>query len=639
MRGAGRPILSQAIVVIALISLCSRSATAQTTPMTSPSLPNAIAHASNASLATDPAPNPLTFGVAPTQEGGHGDAPDLRELMTPPNSLREIIERYATDRDSLTRKYPIEISTTRANRLRSFTTDWLNALERLDFDTLSPDARIDYVLFRNHLSHELRRLDLWAKRQAEIAPLVPFTTSILGLEEARTRMATVDPEKIAAQLTELTAQVEQVQRTIEAQIANTEGPKRYKPTVANRAAEQVQTLQQILDHWFSFYHGYDPLFTWWVDEPYKALAQSLPKYTAFLKEKVVGVRPDDTSAIIGDPIGREALLAELQYEMIPYTPEELVAIAKQELAWCDVEMRRASHELGYGDDWHRALEHVKNLHVEPGKQPLLIRDLALEAIEFLDKHDLVTIPPLARETWRMEMMSPEQQLVNPFFLGGETIQVSYPTNTMTQEQKLMSMRGNNRYFARATVQHELIPGHHLQGYMAQRYRPYRQLFSTPFYIEGWALYWEMLLWVMKFARSPEDRIGMLFWRMHRCARIIFSLSFHLEQMTPQQCIDFLVDRVGHERANATAEVRRSFQGDYPPLYQCAYLLGGLQIRAMRHELVDSGKMTDRAFHDAILQQNEIPIEMVRAALTHQPLDRNFVSGWKFYGQIAPDAKP
>ena len=56
---------------------------------------------------------------------------------------------------------------------------------------------------------------------------------------------------------------------------------------------------------------------------------------------------------------------------------------------------------------------------------------------------------------------------------------------------------------------------------------------------------------------------MLFWRMHRCARIIFSLSFHLGKMTPQECIDFLVDKVGHERDNATAEVRRSFKRRLP----------------------------------------------------------------------------
>ena len=164
----------------------------------------------------------------------------------------------------------------------------------------------------------------------------------------------------------------------------------------------------------------------------------------------------------------------------------------------------------------------------------MIRELALEAIAYLDANDLVTIPPLCRDSWRMTMMSPEQQLVNPFFLGGETIIVSYPTSTMAHEAKLMSMRGNNRHFARATVHHELIPGHHLQGYMAARHKAYRRLFGTPFFGEGWALYWELLLWDRGFAKSPENRVGMLFWRMHRCARIIFSLGFHLGTMTPRE---------------------------------------------------------------------------------------------------------
>jgi uncharacterized protein (DUF885 family) len=376
------------------------------------------------------------------------------------------------------------------------------------------------------------------------------------------------------------------------------------------------------------------VFTWWAGEPYKAVDQSLQTYATLLREKIVGVKPGDETAIVGDPIGREALMSELAYEMIPYTPEELIAIANKEYDWCEAEMKRASRELGFGDDWHKALEHVKTLYVEPGKQPDLIRELALEAIDFVDKHDLVTVPQLARDTWRMEMMSPERQLVSPFFLGGETILVSYPTNTMSNEQKLMSMRGNNIHFSRATVFHELIPGHHLQGFMAARYRPYRSVFTTPFWTEGGALYWEMVFWDMNFAKSPENRIGMLFWRMHRSARIIFSLSFHLEKMTPEECIDLLVNKVGHERDNATAEVRRSFGGDYGPLYQCAYLVGGLQLRGLRRELVDSGKMTNRQFHDAVLKTNRIPIEMVRASLTNQKLTRDFSSSWKFYGLVA-----
>jgi uncharacterized protein (DUF885 family) len=242
----------------------------------------------------------------------------------------------------------------------------------------------------------------------------------------------------------------------------------------------------------------------------------------------------------------------------------------------------------------------------------------LEAIAYLEDRDLLTIPDLAKETWRMEMMAPERQRVSPFFLGGESIIVSYPTHTMGHREKLMSMRGNNPHFSRATVQHELIPGHHMQFFMMARYKPYRAVFGTPFWIEGWCLYWEMRLWDMGFPRGPEDRIGMLFWRMHRCARITFSLKFHLGEMTADECVDMLVDRVGHERANAEGEVRRSFGGEYPPLYQAAYMIGGFQFLALHREVVASGRMTDREFHDAVLRENDIPVAILREILTGEP---------------------
>ncbi len=544
------------------------------------------------------------------------------------SELRPVIERFSTDRGSLNRFYTIQISPTRQTRMKQFYRDWLDRLAKFDFNKLSHTGQIDYLLFKNHLDHELRQLDIQAGQIAATEPLTPFARAIIELHEARRRMEPVKPQQTAARLNELNRQIAETRKKIEAALKAE--PNKFKKTVANRAAMQLAGLRTTLKSWFDYYNGYDPLFSWWMSDPYRQLDQSLQSYVVFLREKVVGVKADDKETIIGDPIGREALMSELQYEMIPYTPEELMTIARQEFAWCEAEMLKASRELGYGDDWKKALEHVKNLYVEPGKQTELIRQLALEAIDYLDQHDLVTVPPLARETWRMEMLSPEQQLVSPFFLGGEFIQVAYPTSTMPHDAKLMSLRGNNPHFSRATVQHELFPGHGLQQFMTARYKTWRAPFGTPFWTEGWSLYWEFLLWDMKFPRSPEDRIGMLFWRMHRCARILFSLGFHLEQMTPQQCIDLLVNRVGHEVDNATAEVRRSFAGNYGPLYQCAYMLGGLQFYALHRELVDSGKMTNRAFHDAILKENRLPVEMVRAILTRQKLTRDYTANWKFY---------
>lgn len=567
-----------------------------------------------------------------TTKGG-GNSAELNDTDSQQSEMRAAIERYVADRGSLARFYTVEASPTRQARLKQFYGDWLATIGRLNFDSMSQDGRVDYLLFKNHLDHELRQLEIQSKALAEIASLVPFAQTITNLEDSRRRMEAVDSPKTAALLTRMARQIDETSKAVETSLKPDNKSEAIKPkrTVANRSVAAITGLRGTLRNWFGFHNGYDPVFTWWVGEPYKAVDQALEKYAALLREKVLGLKPGDNMEIIGDPIGREALMSELAYEMIPYTPEELIAIANKEYAWCEAEMKRASRDLGYGDDWMKALEHVKTLYVEPGKQPELIRELALEAIKFVDDNDLVTVPQLARDTWRMEMMTPERQLVSPFFLGGETIQVSYPTNTMGHEAKMMSMRGNNIHFSRATVFHELIPGHHLQGFMTARYRTYRSLFTTPFWGEGGALYWEMLLWDMNFAKSPENRIGMLFWRMHRSARIVFSLSFHLEKMTPQECIDLLVKRVGHEVDNATAEVRRSFGGAYGPLYQCAYLLGGLQLRALRRELVDTGKMTNRAFHDGVLKENRIPIEMVRASLGKQKLMREFASNWKFYG--------
>jgi hypothetical protein len=65
-----------------------------------------------------------------------------------------------------------------------------------------------------------------------------------------------------------------------------------------------------------------------------------------------------------------------------------------------------------------------------------------------------------------------------------------------------------------------------------------------------------------FKKTPQNWIGMLFWRLHRCALIIFSVRFHMGHVAPQECVDLLVDEVGHERATAKGEVRRSLNSDY-----------------------------------------------------------------------------
>jgi len=91
-----------------------------------------------------------------------------------------------------------------------------------------------------------------------------------------------------------------------------------------------------------------------------------------------------------------------------------------------------------------------------------------------------------------------------------------------------------------------------------------------------------------------------------------------------------------EGVDARAYSRRMFQPDCSgrrfPLYKLCERCR--RRHALHKELVDSGKMTNRAFHDTILKENRIPIEMARAILTKQKLTRDFKSSWKFYGPVS-----
>lgn len=534
------------------------------------------------------------------------------------------IERYRADLGSFRRFDDAPMSPGAIERLGDFNQQWLDALDEVAFDGLPNDGRADFVLFQEHLRFAVDQAGYELDKLREIEPLVPFARDIVPMLEAHRRMESLDAREAAETLDRLVAEVKGATDALE------DAENERDRVLARRASMELDRLIRSLSSWYRFYDGYDPVFSWWCEKPYRACTDALRAHSKKLREKIAGIT-DDEDPVIGDPVGRDVLLRMLEHEAIAYTPEELIEIAEREYEWCLDQMLQASDELGFGKDWKAALEHVRGLHVEPGKQPEMIAEMAHEATAFIEDNDLITVPELCKETWRMSMMSPARQKVSPYFLGGETIIVSYPTATMEHADKLASMRGNNRHFSRAVVHHELIPGHHLQNFMVARFRTHRSLFRTPFWVEGWALYWEMRLWDMEFPQGPEDRVGMLFWRMHRCMRIIFSLRFHLGEITASEAVDLLVDRVGHVRQNATAEVRRSVNGDYPPLYQAAYMLGGLQILALHEELVENGEMTEREFHDAILRHNAIPIEVLRAILSGETIERDFEPSWRFAG--------
>jgi hypothetical protein len=678
--------------------------------------------------------------------------------------MRMVVQRYTLDRITLAGNYAngaargggrrgranadqppaplVPVSPARIARLKRFDANWQGALGRVDTARLSAEAKGDLAKLSATIAGNSAQLDEDAKTLAQVLTVAPFAPTIVRLVEARIRVEDMNAQRAAAAITEVTKEIARLMAA----------PPRVNPDQAVLGATAVEQLRAITTEWFTFYNGYDPLFTWWMAVPHAKVDDALKGYASLLGEKVaaenlsvplsaaamppigVGAQPPypdvpdlneiialpqdemrdivarftgdgtgrgrgngprdpafytswlsalksldfdklsrnaqvdylfirrtaetqiaranlkldpnpprkaDSTGIPGPARGREGLVQDLSEAMIPYTPEELIALAEKEFAWCDREMIKAARDMGL-DDWKKAVEKTKDAAVAPGDQPRMIRDLLYEAIDFLRANKLITVPQVAAESLHMIMMTPERQLVNPFFTGGSQISVSYPTNTMDYEARIQSMRGNNPGFSHATAFHEMIPGHNLVAYMSARFNDYRANLSGggAFFGEGWPLYWELTLYDLGFNKTPEQRVGALFWRMHRCARIIFSLKFHMGQWSPQEAIDFLVERVGHERDNATAEVRRSFDpaAGYGPLYQAAYLLGGLQLRGLRQELVDRRVLTDLQFHDEIMRQGSMPIALLRLAVDRRiRLTRDMNIDWKFYGDLTPQS--
>src|SRR6185369_8188791 len=158
-----------------------------------------------------PAQGPKTNGAKPKAASA-----STTETTEPVSEMRAAIERYTVDRGSLQRSYPVATSPARRERFRKLYSDWLASLLKVDFDSMSQDGKIDYILFKNHLEYELRQLDIQAKQLEEIQPLVPFAKTIIDFEETRRRMEPIDSAKTAVTLNELKKQVDERRAAMEA---------------------------------------------------------------------------------------------------------------------------------------------------------------------------------------------------------------------------------------------------------------------------------------------------------------------------------------------------------------------------------------------------------------------------------------
>ncbi|MGH9311190.1 MAG: hypothetical protein ACRD1U_17570, partial [Vicinamibacterales bacterium] len=207
--------------------------------------------------------------------------PDVTRLAATTSELRDLVDRFALDRQALHRFYPIAGSNERRARLRAFQQAWLDALPKIDFVELSREGQVDYVLLRNHLEYSLALLDREERRERDTDPLLPFEEDVIRLQEERQKLRFVSPQQAVTALTMIGERIKEARAAVEAGMSGAAaGGPAVKPTplAGQRAAAQAERLLGALEQWFEFYNGYDPAFTSAVPPAYNGVTQALGEY-------------------------------------------------------------------------------------------------------------------------------------------------------------------------------------------------------------------------------------------------------------------------------------------------------------------------------------------------------------------------
>jgi uncharacterized protein (DUF885 family) len=169
----------------------------------------------------------------------------------------------------------------------------------------------------------------------------------------------------------------------------------------------------------------------------------------------------------------------------------------------------------------------------------------------------------------------------------------------------------------AIAYHEGVPGHHLQFSIAQELSglpPFRKYnLDLNAYTEGWAFYSERLGKEVGFYQDPYSDYGRLQNEMWRAVRWVVDTGVHSQHWTRQQMVDFFHEHTAMDDENINTEVDRYIAW---PAQALSYKMGQMKILELRARAQkELGPKFDlRAFHDAVLDQGPLPLDLLETQI-------------------------
>ena len=222
--------------------------------------------------------------------------------------FNEIISTYQADKNALQRKYPNNLSEVYFERFSKFYVNAKNDLEKIDFNGLNKEQKVDYVLLKNLIEKNKYFHELEYKAFNEAKFVSEKAKEIYDFNENRKGGINPKSDKLAADFNK-------VEKNIRAEIAALKTKKPFDSwQKAELAGDIIKELIESTEESYKFYYEYNPEFNWWIQAPYAKLKKTLEEYQGLLRKHFSNTLvKDDGSGIIGKPLGREALIKDLSF--------------------------------------------------------------------------------------------------------------------------------------------------------------------------------------------------------------------------------------------------------------------------------------------------------------------------------------
>ena len=177
---------------------------------------------------------------------------------------------------------------------------------------------------------------------------------------------------------------------------------------------------------------------------------------------------------------------------------------------------------------------------------------------------------------------------------------------------LYNMADQAIYQMEALAYHEGIPGHHMQIAIAQELKgipKFRMHGGNTAYIEGWALYSELVPKEIGFYTDPYSDFGRLAMELFRAARLVVDTGIHRKKWTRDQALAYFKENTPNPVGDNKKEIERYIVW---PSQATGYKIGMIKILELRENAKKKlGDAFDiREFHDVVLTSGPVPMDIL-----------------------------